>query len=435
MTPKTTDIDRSALETKKLLLEVDLLETKKVTEPEKLRLEIESLRNAFARNLVICVVTAIVSVSLATSGWIFDRMKSRAANEQVERYRREETFAHALEHFGSTSAATRSSGAETLARIAVSKDFDAELREQATAVLASRLGYEEEQGVFSSIARGLERVGTAALPMVVEQNRRAAVAVVRAIGRYAGLSSCAVHTFTDPLREAQVTSLSTYLRLMQVPAEETYIGHRIPTFDVVALTRSTYSSNFALEWRRYRDMDLSDCSNDEIASARKDAEGANRRLIATSFALTSLIRRNSGKLNGAQLQGIVVTSGELAGVSFDGASLRNSFFRADLSNADFAYCDLTDSDLSHAALNRATFVAADINRVTFPNLEQLRGNIDFPDLRATEYWLATESGLAEPLCHLTYLEQTLPHAWQKALRRQLLRKRATDRMKPGQKQQ
>jgi uncharacterized protein YjbI with pentapeptide repeats len=436
----------------KLNLEVRLLRDRVGLEEKKLKLDIDNLRAAFRRTLIVAVLSASVPMTIAVAGWTIQRLAEQRAAKRTEDYHREDLYNRMIENLGSANPSLRLAAVVGLSEYAQpgGQIGERHTSDEVINALTSRLANEDDGAVQQQIFLTMGSLGKAVLPQVANTNRRAAAQFVRDSGELAGLlllknsiaksdnsSSKLKKIISDDL-PARLKSVSLVLELskeqsktktkpdkeqtLSADERESARGKRYSSSGLIHLM-GLYRGDSLRSQTFLSQIELVKLTNPtQLDAAIIAADATFRRsagfLLLTNFALEQILRSSSGQLRGETLDSIVIIWASLNKLNLEGLSLRNSYIRADLSGARLDFCDFSDSILIDMRVAGAQFRGATLSRTTLPaELGWL--DDDFPDLTGANWWdnsKEIENDEPKP----ANLEGSFPRAVQEEQRKKLL---------------
>jgi Pentapeptide repeats (8 copies) len=323
----------------------------------KQQLEIQSLKRGFQRAAAITGITALISLVVATGGWLFDRQKTRDAH-------RDDLFAKALDNFANDSAVRRITGVTSLAQL------QADRSEEVIQALTNRILTEEDGSVLEQIAWALGRMGPAALRPCTAANRKAASAFVSECGRFAAGDP---KHFEKALLDINKLALGYFGPFQLTPR---WAG----PLDVLLRSGGPYRSG--LEVARVRGV--FDASKGLIAIEKKW-----NQLVATSASLEYLLKSLPHPAAATELSDIVLIGVDLRKLNLSGANLSRATLSGRADNADLTCSDLSDANLSLAWLEGAKLKSSDVTRARFESPTSTPALV--VSLTGTNWWDALES--------------------------------------------
>jgi hypothetical protein len=316
------------------------------------------------------------------------RREADNSRDQIERHHREELFAQSLGQLGSTIPMQRVASIDALSEFS----RDTEFRERATASLAILLEQETDPSTEEALYKAFNIASPSNLNALVRANVQAQILLARSYGRYVGIEMG--RKFPGSLGSPSIPTkeVTDYERSMIIgePVASVYY-HRRPLEEIVShefIRDAFWLQSFPDTQREIFNTE----KNGAWASPPKDYELAKqssltdirhsaRYLELTSSILENVLRTNSGRVQGWNLEGTYLVVADLRYLDLHGILISKAHLEmADLRSANFsnAICIGTDFDganFSGAKMAWSNLTGANLDDVQPFPLDTARGYV------------------------------------------------------------
>ncbi|AET88026.1 hypothetical protein BYI23_A001880 [Burkholderia sp. YI23] len=382
----------------KTLLEIEILESRKALEKEKLEQEVEQLRSAPGKDkktIRLGIATALLSSLTALSVAAGTAFVTWQVQNIVDQQKSFETYAALLHDLGSDSAPARAGGVIGLTRFA---QKDKERAEQTIAILVTQLSSERDTRVIRVLVPSIVSLGTSALGSIARLNRDAYLQYRNDLADYVSRRLHPVSTYTaNPIGERG--------RSLQEDAREIF-----RQFAQVILTEFHYQllSEFGTVSGWFQSFWAMSAGNNAIFGVAAGIGGLTRptqllpaidearrltedaRVLLVSSLVLSRIVSSQSSLAESPLYSNALLFVNWSNHRIQGLRANASFIAGNANNADLTGADFTDSNLSRLRLTGANLSFTEFENAVLPRAtyksEILSADMNLANLSGADWW-------------------------------------------------